>query len=784
MADSSKLMLPWRGVSDVAPYIEMPGDLAAPGDPLNVIPRRRAAVNGSGGRRQIASRPGTVLAFPQTLAGKPQCAGNVSKATGITGYTSGEPVTLSTGLSVPQTPYRTQLVVLDTNWSIKFVLNDTRAALPITSISAAAAAVVTTSIPHGYSTGNTVVIAGSNCTPSIDGTRTVTVLTPTTFSVAVTTSSAGTTGTSQVIPPSGAGGPGGFYTCWHRTDPTVGYFGTLTKDPTVTTQDVWICGLNRFSVTTQAITHQNYVVDAAPGYSTPLGASPTQESLFPNEVVQFGPYVFVAVNRYIYVFDAGTLVYLYRTTVPWAVEVQSVQPLEVNGRHFLLALISGSVVITGPVVNDTSGTNKEAFGEHFRAGIVVFEILYANSTSGFPYAEAPATPVAVAVGGQALVHRSVPQGTQVGDASHEAHQTYRFSEWSSTRPVGRLSYDFAVASNGDVYIGSCNQGFGYDPLTNPSQAPNGPTNTSTLNAYISVAKHRLTRAFEPDAPIVGTQLPVVVYLNPSNAVRYGCSSTVGGWERDVPNGSYRRTFAWGASTYRADIPPITNGSRDPANEDYAPTVYAVAYNEAVDRVVVAGRRPSVDNERPNVYCLEGATGIAKWTTGVSGLVQQNAIAIDPTSGNVVVAGNRNASWPRPDGETLTINQISAAASARVTTDTPHGLQTGDVVQIGGTNSTPSINGMRTVTYVSANEFDVPVTTSVSGNAGYAKKGAYAEVWEIDIGNGAIVRWWDFSSAVNVNGYLIDGYATMGAYDVDVSSTGLVMVALAPYRHDT
>lgn len=57
--------------------------------------------------------------------------------------------------------------------------------------------VVTTTVPHGLTTGGSVVITGSNSTPTIDGTRVVTVLSPTTFSVAVNVTVAGTTGMVQ-----------------------------------------------------------------------------------------------------------------------------------------------------------------------------------------------------------------------------------------------------------------------------------------------------------------------------------------------------------------------------------------------------------------------------------------------------------------------------------------------------------------------------------------------------------------------------------------------------------
>lgn len=70
--------------------------------------------------------------------------------------------------------------------------------IPITGISVAASAVVTTLTPHGLTTGNQVTLYDTNSTPIIDGIRTVTVISPTTFSVPVTTTVVGTSG--YVVP--------------------------------------------------------------------------------------------------------------------------------------------------------------------------------------------------------------------------------------------------------------------------------------------------------------------------------------------------------------------------------------------------------------------------------------------------------------------------------------------------------------------------------------------------------------------------------------------------------
>lgn len=75
------------------------------------------------------------------------------------------------------------------NWSITSI-----------AVSGATLALVTTSLPHRRTTGETVFIFGSNSNPVLDGPRVVTVLSDTTFTVAVPLLSDGTLGGVAVIP--------------------------------------------------------------------------------------------------------------------------------------------------------------------------------------------------------------------------------------------------------------------------------------------------------------------------------------------------------------------------------------------------------------------------------------------------------------------------------------------------------------------------------------------------------------------------------------------------------
>jgi len=78
------------------------------------------------------------------------------------------------------------------------VLSTTTFSILVRVTSAGSAGTVVPTVLHGLTTGHRVVITNSNSTPSINGTHAVTVLSTTTFSIAVNVTTAGTAGT--VVP--------------------------------------------------------------------------------------------------------------------------------------------------------------------------------------------------------------------------------------------------------------------------------------------------------------------------------------------------------------------------------------------------------------------------------------------------------------------------------------------------------------------------------------------------------------------------------------------------------
>jgi hypothetical protein len=79
--------------------------------------------------------------------------------------------------------------------TVDYATDPSQVAIPITSNSIANPTVVTTTVAHGLTTGQVVLIAGvSTSDPTINGERTVTVISPTTFSVALNVTTGGTGG--------------------------------------------------------------------------------------------------------------------------------------------------------------------------------------------------------------------------------------------------------------------------------------------------------------------------------------------------------------------------------------------------------------------------------------------------------------------------------------------------------------------------------------------------------------------------------------------------------------
>lgn len=124
---------------------------------------------------------------------------------------------------------------------------------------------------------------------------------------------------------------------------------------------------------------------------------------------------------------------------------------------------------------------------------------------------------------------------------------------------------------------------------------------------------------------------------------------------------------------------------------------------------------------------------------------------------------------------------TVAVATVITTATAHGLVTGDTITITGSNSTPSIDGVRAVTFLTPTTFSIPVTVTVAGTAGTFRRttgtatSGMAYLQNVEI-------WADLTSAASTRG---DAYETKvsnseqpvaGATTKDISLTQVITVA--------
>jgi hypothetical protein len=81
------------------------------------------------------------------------------------------------------------------------------------------------------------------------------------------------------------------------------------------------------------------------------------------------------------------------------------------------------------------------------------------------------------------------------------------------------------------------------------------------------------------------------------------------------------------------------------------------------------------------------------------------------------SGSSLSSFRLNDKSAISISSISAANPAVIATATAHGLTTGDMVTIAGSNSTPAIDGTWVATVVDSTHFSIPLAVTTAGTAG-------------------------------------------------------------------
>jgi hypothetical protein len=177
----------------------------------------------------------------------------------------------------------------------------------------------------------------------------------------------------------------------------------------------------------------------------------------------------------------------------------------------------------------------------------------------------------------------------------------------------------------------------------------------------------------------------------------------------------------------ADLAPFISTSDPTAGDDSTSTV-----DPTGQHVFLAGSLWLNTNSNTLWQCLDATPTAAKWRSLWSRT--ENAIVLTPVgavtgtdSRAAVLGGENNVAFSNDSvvaggkgnnagGGSGTITGISQA-NPTVVTSANHGLSTGETITISGSNSTPSINGNRTVTVLTSTTFRVAVNVTTAGNAG-------------------------------------------------------------------
>lgn len=104
-------------------------------------------------------------------------------------------------------------------------------------------------------------------------------------------------------------------------------------------------------------------------------------------------------------------------------------------------------------------------------------------------------------------------------------------------------------------------------------------------------------------------------------------------------------------------------------------------------------------------------------TTAPGQINVEARSIDDTNFYIVANSDVAGESFSPDISPTNDITSNSLANPTVITSTAHGLSTGDQVVISGSNSTPSIDGVFTVTVITVNTFSIPVNVTVAGTQG-------------------------------------------------------------------
>lgn len=378
------------------------------------------------------------------------------------------------------------------------------------------------------------------------------------------------------------------YSCSWHSDGTKAASACILIDPETGKAGTRI---TMFNVSTGAVLWTTLLQDKEPGGS--IGGDPFP--IYANSVRVYNTFTYVTGGPWLFVLRTSDGVYLKRYSIDgWAWEVQDAR---VRPDNKLAVLFKGTSTAQGPVTASSYGA-----GSYFRSAIALYTVNSDTTVNG--------TPLTLAQYGAKL---------DAGDPTYEDHPHFRLSQHLGRSPRGMAPFALAVGSDGRVFFGGTNTGFG------PTDAspPDGTGGYSTVGCISA-----------------GTSTAALVWEGDTNSQRQNWQGT--GWYNDIP---YTATGEWVPGL--EDSPGVNGLAVDADGNVYA-----------VGRLNAAGY---------NVFKLRGTDGAIMWQATTGALAHQHGVWYDSFSGLVTVVGVANSDYPDAGGQYAHLWRFNADSGEIVST---------------------------------------------------------------------------------------------------------------------
>lgn len=605
-------------------------------------------------------------------------------------------------------------------------------AFTITSNTAADPTVVTTSTPHGFTNNEQVVISGSNSTPSINGVYSITYLSPTTFSIPVDVTVAGTTGGVSPLVDT--------LTATNLAKPNRVYYSKVLQPEAVPLTNYIDVGAQDQPILRIFPLRDSLFVYKSDGlYRISGEVAPFNLALFDLSCILLAPDSLDVSNNLIY----GWTTQGITSTSESGVNIIS-RPIDIN----ILPLATPQYT---NFLTATWGIGYESDNSYTAYTVSNFDDTYA--TIAYRYSTLTNTWTTFAKTDNCGVINQADDRQYLGagdtnfleqerknfDRTDYADREY-IQQITATNLAGPniILQDISQAEVGDVitqdqYMTVYNYNSLLSildsdidlilPITSISAA--NPTVITTAINHGLTTGEMVTITGSNSAPSING-LQTVTVLS-SNTFSIPVNVTTAGTLGSVSTYASNLTISAGADPRAVLDNLIAKVAIDPGRvsqpgafpgSDY--TQYEAISGDFTITNVSATSPTILTTASPNGLTTGRSITItgSNSTPSIDGIYQVTVLS--PTTFSIPVNVTNNGVTAITNiaiQQTTTISAISVANPTVVTTTTPHNLLTGETINITGSNSTPNINGPQIVTVLSPTTFSIPINVTAAGTTG-------------------------------------------------------------------